>query len=161
MADKDLECMRKKKTGGKKKPVLRIVGDYEPPKKAATPKKAPVAKKVLADASGTKLNYAEAKKIKAEYGRGSYFQWSMSGDMIPLYLWQKSRGKLTKSGKINSFELPDREESQKFNKSSITKYRKVFESRHADSGRMKTEAQWKNLWDDFEVEIRKELIPSK
>ena len=95
----------------------------------------------------SKLTYTEAKKIKREGVRGSYFQWST--ESIPIALWKKASD-------FNTGD-PSAKEYQKFNKSSIAKYRKVFESRHGAD--IKTEAEWKNMWSDFQDEIKMKLIP--
>jgi len=121
----------------KKKPRLVVVKDS--PKKKEAPKSA--EKPASAE---KKLSYAEGKKIKNEIGR-PYFSWS--NQTIPIKLWEKS-------SRFNTGD-PSPKEIQKFTKSSLAKYRKVFQSRHGSE--MKTEKEWKQTWLDFADEIRKQL----
>lgn len=130
-----VKALRKKLPAG----YVELLGKRVVPSPAGGAKK-PAAEKP----AEPKLNYDQAKKIKQSYGTGSYFSWS--NDNIPIYLWRE---------KTDNTRDPDSDEFNKMNRSSIARYRKVFQSRHGKE--MKTEEEWKKTWRDFQDEVRKEI----
>ena len=130
-----VKALRKKLPAG----YVELLGKRVVPPPAGGAKK-PAAEKP----AEPKLNYDQAKKIKQSYSTASYFSWSNVS--IPIYLWRE---------KTDNIGDPDSSEREKMNRSSIARYRKVFQSRHGKE--MKTEEEWKKTWRDFQDEVRKEI----